>query len=86
LVTDWLISHPSASQGTGTLIYLVCALPLLGPYARWTHLQLSVIAMAALLYLISAQPESREPVHPSSEACAGTRVNSVLDEQTSLGG
>jgi Glycosyltransferase family 87 len=86
LVTDWLISHPSASQGTGTLIYLVCALPLLGPYARWSHLQLSVIAMAALLYLISAQPESREPVHPSSEACAGTRVNSVLDEQTSLGG
>jgi len=52
LLTDWLISHPSASQGTGTLIYLVCVLPLLGPCTRWTHIQLSVIAMAALLYFI----------------------------------
>jgi hypothetical protein len=51
LLTDWRISQPSAPQGTGTLIYLVCALPLLGPYTRWTHIQLSVIAMAALLYL-----------------------------------
>lgn len=65
LLTDWLISHPSAPQGTGTLIYLVCALPLLGPYARWTHLQLSVIAMAVLFYLISEHPESRDSVHPS---------------------
>ena len=52
LLTDWLISHPSATQGTGTLIYLTCALPLLGPYARWTHIQLSVVVIAALLYLI----------------------------------
>jgi hypothetical protein len=52
LLTDWLISHRSAPPGTGTLIYLVCALPLLGPYVRWTHVQLSVIAMATLLYFI----------------------------------
>lgn len=52
LLTDWLISHPSAPQGTGTLIYLTCTLPLLGPYMRWTHIQLSVIVMATLLYLI----------------------------------
>jgi hypothetical protein len=52
LLTDWLISHASAPQGTGTLIYLVCALPLLGPYVRWTHVQLSVIVMATLLYFI----------------------------------
>ena len=52
LLTDWLISHPSAPQGTGTLIYLTCALPLLGPFTRWTHIQLSVIVMAALVYLI----------------------------------
>ena len=56
LLTDWLISHPSAPQGTGSLIYLTCALPLLGPYMRWTHIQLSVIAMAALLYLIWRMP------------------------------
>ena len=52
LLTDWVISHPSTRQGIGTLIYLVCALPLLGPYARWIHIQLSVIAMTALLYSI----------------------------------
>ena len=52
LLTDWLISYPSAPQGAGTLIYLVCALPLLGPSTRWTHVQLSVIAMAALLCVL----------------------------------
>jgi hypothetical protein len=51
LLTDWLISHPPAPQGTGTLIYLTCALPLLGPCTRWTHIQLSVVVMATLLYL-----------------------------------
>jgi Glycosyltransferase family 87 len=32
------------------LLYLAFLLPLLGPLARWTHLQLSVPVMAALLY------------------------------------
>jgi hypothetical protein len=58
LLTDWLISHPSAPQGTGTLIYLTCALPLLGPFTGWTHIQLSVIVMTALLYLLWRMRES----------------------------
>jgi len=65
LLTDWFVSHPSASQGTGTLIYLTCALPLLGPFTRWIHMQLSVIAMAALLYLLWRMRESGDSVHPS---------------------
>jgi len=36
----------------GNLLYLVYMLPLLGFSARWTHLQLSVLAMAAALYVI----------------------------------
>jgi hypothetical protein len=36
----------------GTLLYLVYMLPLLGPLARWTHVQLSVVAMAAGIYAI----------------------------------
>ena len=36
----------------GTLLYLVYALPLLGGLTRWTHVQLSVIAMAALLWMV----------------------------------
>jgi hypothetical protein len=31
----------------GTLLYWVYALPLIGPFTRFTHVQLSVIAMAA---------------------------------------
>jgi Glycosyltransferase family 87 len=72
LLTDWLISHRSAPQGTGTLIYLTCALPLLGPYTRWTHVQLSVVAMVALLYLLWHLRDCRDSVLPSPAAYART--------------
>jgi Glycosyltransferase family 87 len=54
LLADWLIGHAAsdAVSRMGTLLYLIYVLPLLGPFARWTHVQLSVIAMAVLLYLI----------------------------------
>jgi len=55
LLCDWMIAQP-ASRFTPTfkllqlLLYLTFALPLFGPLARWTHFQLSVPVMAALLY------------------------------------
>lgn len=52
LLADWQISDRRTPQGTAILLYLVCLLPLLDPYTRWTHVQVSVIAMTALLYLI----------------------------------
>lgn len=53
LLGDQLIATSTVeSRLTGTLLYLVYALPLLGPLARWTHVQLSVLAMSALLYVI----------------------------------
>jgi hypothetical protein len=52
LLTDWLISHVLVKQGIGTLIYLVYVLPLLGPAMRWIHVQLSVVAMVALLCVL----------------------------------
>jgi alpha-1,2-mannosyltransferase len=54
LLAEWLIGRPvtSSTWWMGTLLYLVYMLPLLGPLTRWTHLQLSVVAMAATLYLI----------------------------------
>jgi hypothetical protein len=57
LVSDWLISVPStAMKGQiGTALYCVYIFPLLGPTARWTHVQLSVIAMAAVLFLLWRQ-------------------------------
>jgi len=54
LLADWLVAQPptASTWRLGTLIYLTYMLPLIGPFARWTHIQLSVIAMAAALYLI----------------------------------
>lgn len=52
LLVDWRIRQLQAPTGVGILLYLVFALPLLGPFTRWTHLQLSVVVMTALLYLI----------------------------------
>ena len=74
LLTDWLISHPSAPQGTGTLIYLTCALPLLGPFTRWTHIQLSVIVMTALLYLMWRTTSKKDEADVNSAERVGLRV------------
>jgi hypothetical protein len=53
LLADWLVGQPVRSTQTiGTLLYMVYALPLIGPFARWTHVQLSVVAMAVLTYAI----------------------------------
>ena len=54
LLADWLISQPltASTRGLGTLLYLAYMLPLVGPFARWTHVQFSVVAMAATVYLI----------------------------------
>jgi hypothetical protein len=42
----------SQSRSLGLLLYLVYMLPLLGPLTRWTHVQVSVIAMTACVYVI----------------------------------
>lgn len=54
LLANWLISQNTTRPAwwLGTLLYLAYMLPLLGPFTRWTHVQLSVIAMAATLYVI----------------------------------
>ena len=72
LLADWLVPQGLTSPGTGILLYLVYVLPLLGPFMRWIHIQLSVVAMAALLYLIWRHSENRESVHPSGAAHAGS--------------
>ncbi|MCU1300050.1 MAG: hypothetical protein JWQ87_334 [Candidatus Sulfotelmatobacter sp.] len=51
-LSDWIVSqlNHSATPTLKLLLYLAFILPLLGPLARWTHLQLSVPVMATLLY------------------------------------
>jgi alpha-1,2-mannosyltransferase len=55
ILSDWLVrQRPTANtQCAGTLLYLVYTLPLLGIVARYTHVQLSVLAMAALVFVIA---------------------------------
>jgi hypothetical protein len=54
LLADWIAARSPTSwtRGLGTLLYLAYALPLLGPSAIRTHIQLAVIAMTALIYAI----------------------------------
>ena len=64
LLSDWIASQTnnSAPSHFKLLLYLAFILPLLGPLARWTHVQLSVPVMASLLYGIWNQ--SRKSVPP----------------------
>jgi hypothetical protein len=54
LLSDCLVGQPdqSATLYLKLLLYLAFAFPLLGPLARWTHFQLTVPVMAALLFAI----------------------------------
>lgn len=51
LLSDWIVAQPenAATRYLPLFLYLAFVLPLLGPFARWTHFQLSVPIMAALL-------------------------------------
>ena len=62
LLADWLIG--SRSHGTGNLaaaLYCVYMLPLAGPLAKWTHVQLTVISMAAVVFLLCRQYRTGVP-------------------------
>ncbi len=70
LLADWLIGQaPSdTTRGLDMLLYLVYVLPLLGPFAKWTHVQLSVVAIGALLYMIWKSATGSESVLVSGTA------------------
>lgn len=54
LLTDFAMEYPHdpSTALLGPLLYLAFLLPLFGPLARWTHLQLSVPVFAVLLWLL----------------------------------
>jgi|SRR5579872_1158509 len=54
LLADWLAGgkHTASSGWLEILLYLIYTLPLLGPLARWTHVQLAVMAMVAGVWVI----------------------------------
>jgi alpha-1,2-mannosyltransferase len=52
LLSDWIVSQLDQpdTRHFSLLLYLAFAFPLLGPLAHWTHFQISVPVMAALVY------------------------------------
>ena len=53
LLSDWALEARGTEERiVAILLYLCYALPLLGPLSRWTHLQLSVPAMAGLIWMV----------------------------------
>ena len=52
LLSDWSLNHVHhpAKTALDVLLYLAFLLPLFGPIAHWTHLQLSVIVFVAMLW------------------------------------
>ncbi|HUA14826.1 MAG TPA: glycosyltransferase family 87 protein [Verrucomicrobiae bacterium] len=67
LLTDWLLNQPWSSPLLRLLLYLTFLLPLFGPLARWTHLQLSVPVFALLLWVLRgiATPGHKLAFHES---------------------
>ena len=57
LLADWTLAndHHILTPALRVLAYLAFILPLFGPISRWTHLQLSVIVFAALLWTLYRQ-------------------------------
>jgi len=54
LLVDWSLNNPQhpSKPAVDVLLYLAFLLPLLGPLARWTHLQLSVVVFVAILWFL----------------------------------
>jgi hypothetical protein len=62
LLTDWTLSpQPGAAPGLKIVLYLMYLSPLVGPLARWTHVQISVVLMCVLLYMIWRAGRARVP-------------------------
>ncbi len=73
ILTDWTLSNSghASSPALHLLLYLSFILPLLGPLSRWTHVQLSVPAFVALLWIlrdISLRPAQQSPQALSAPA------------------
>ena len=65
LISDWIIERGEdpATHALGLLLYLSYVLALIGPLSQWTHVQISIPALCALLWMVirnssnGAQPE-----------------------------
>ncbi|MGA2101623.1 MAG: hypothetical protein ABSG34_11000, partial [Candidatus Sulfotelmatobacter sp.] len=82
LLADWLVAQSDgpATRGWGALLYLVYVLPLLAQITRWTHVQLSVVAMSALIWTIwrgSRGFDSKGPQRTPKSSLSGAGKPSI---------
>jgi alpha-1,2-mannosyltransferase len=80
LLADWIKCQPltASTRGLGTLLYLGYALPLVGPFTRFTHVQLSVIAMAAtVVFLWQIGREGAPPADLALSQMAGAGTGNL---------
>jgi len=56
LLADWVLDKRKHRQASvlGLLLYLAVICPLFGPLAHWTHIQLSVVIFAAILWVLQS--------------------------------
>jgi len=73
VLADWISINTQAVFRL--LLYLSVILPLFGPLSRWTHLQLSVLAFAALLFCLWRN--CTQPAATSSHKLAPTESRVV---------
>lgn len=52
LLTNWMLENEDDTTALRPLLYAAFVVPLFGPLSRWTHLQLSVLVFAAVLWLL----------------------------------
>ncbi len=71
LLADWAKDHRLSLPWLGPLLYACYILPLAGPLAKWTHMQVSVVAMALLLWMIFRVEKS--PLGNEQRAAAAAR-------------
>jgi len=61
LLADWAVAN-AQPRTLPVLLYLAFLLPLFGPLARWTHLQVSVVIFAALLWTLHRNAPAQRPI------------------------
>lgn len=68
LILDWCLANRRLESSSSILVlcYLAFVLPLFGPLSRWTHVQISVIAFAALLWTLFCLTRNQELASPKS--------------------
>ena len=66
LMGDGAMGSEALRRRTALLLYLCFVLPLIGPLSMWTHVQLSVPVMAALLWVVYRQLPTGEDARRST--------------------